>query len=97
MKIPLDMLLCRAAARFALANPVQPQVITFSTGMRMFAPDHAGVMAKFATSGGRIFVVADDLPPQECAAGRALLPEVNAIDRAAAARLIATAGKVWFW
>jgi hypothetical protein len=96
MKIPLDLLLCRSAARPALVNRLQLQSIPFSTGTQVFAPDYAGAIAAFLASGGRIFVVATDVM-YECKAGRAFLPGVTPIDRAAAAELIASAGNVWFW
>ena len=96
MKIPLDVILCRSAARLAFENGLQPASLSFSTGARVFTPDYTGTIAAFLASGGRVFVVTDDAA-DEGRAGRSLLPGVTPVDRAGAADLVARAGKVWFW
>jgi hypothetical protein len=95
MRVPLDVLLCREAARFALRNPAGRPCLQIG-GITVAASDFCGDVARLLDAGARVFVVAEDLAQKDRAAQR-FVDGVERIDRDRASLLIAQSRRVWFW
>lgn len=94
MRLPLDILLCRDAARLALSRP---SVAAMSIGgVSVATPCYERDIERLLEAGARIFVLANDVE-EERRAGREFVSGVEPLDRGAAAALIAHSQKAWFW
>lgn len=96
MKLPLDVVLCREAARYALQPIDAATHLSFSGLGTIRLPDYAATIGDFLASQGRIYVVQRDIQA-ELDAGGSLLPGLTPIDAETMADLMARAAQTWFW
>lgn len=96
MKLPLDVVLCQEAARYALQPIEAPSHLCLAGVGTIYLPDYAKTIHEFLASDGRVYVVQRDIQA-ELDAGGFLLPGVTLIDTEAMTDLMIEATQTWFW